>query len=226
MSAYLSHSIVNNLETVLFILIGMYICGMGRNSHIPAANTEKFILEKVSDLFNKKGYWGTSLSDLEKATGLTKGSIYSNFKDKEEVLLKVFDYNHQNLRRTLLRRVAGKATAKEKLIAYVDFYIDYFPIMKKKGGCAIQNALVEADDTNPALFDKARQALITWKDAMQDIIEEGVQNKEFASDLNPKIYAGYLLALIEGAILVAKSLDSEETFDGILSRLKTEINKL
>ncbi|WP_144916166.1 TetR/AcrR family transcriptional regulator [Mucilaginibacter frigoritolerans] len=36
-------------------------------------NTRDFILQKVAPLFNKKGYAGTSLSDLTDATGLTKG---------------------------------------------------------------------------------------------------------------------------------------------------------
>lgn len=199
---------------------------MGRNSHIPAADTEQFILEKVSDLFNKKGYAGTSLRDLENATGLTKGSIYANFKDKEEVSLKVFEFNYQNLRQALLARVAGKPTSKEKLIACVDFYMDYFPTMNSKGGCVIQNSLVEADDTHPALFERAKQALTAWKDSMQGILEEGIRNKEFGSDLNAKQYAVYLIAVIEGAILVAKSLNSQKVFDGILGQLKNEINKI
>lgn len=199
---------------------------MGRNSHIPATDTEQFIIEKASELFNKKGYSGTSLSDLEKVTGLTKGSIYSNFKDKEEVSLKVFEFNYQNLRQALLASVAGKTTAKEKLIAYVDFYIDYFPIMKVKGGCAIQNALIEADDTNPALFERAKRALIIWKDSVQSIIEEGIKNKDFDASLNAEQYAAYLLAIVEGAILVGKSLDNQQIFEAILVHLKNEIIKL
>ena len=43
-------------------------------------NTSDFILETVAPIFNRKGYAGTSLSDLTAATGLTKGAIYFNFK--------------------------------------------------------------------------------------------------------------------------------------------------
>ena len=48
--------------------------------------TKQYILEKIAPIFNKNGYAGTSLSDVTKATGLTKGAIYGNFKDKEEIL--------------------------------------------------------------------------------------------------------------------------------------------
>ncbi|MEI6949671.1 TetR/AcrR family transcriptional regulator [Paraflavisolibacter sp. H34] len=199
---------------------------MGRNSHIPTADTEQYILEKVCDVFNKKGYWGTSLSDLEKASGLTKGSIYANFRDKEEVALKVFEFNYQHMRQALQQRVSGKAAAKEKLLAHIEFYLDYYPTMKTKGGCALQNALVEADDTNPALFERARQALASWKDSVQRILEEGVQNREFGPGLDAGQYAAYLLASIEGAILVAKSLDSQTIFADILGHVKSEISRL
>ncbi len=44
--------------------------------------TKQFILEKVAPVFNKNGYFGTSMSDITEATGLTKGAIYGNFKNK------------------------------------------------------------------------------------------------------------------------------------------------
>jgi AcrR family transcriptional regulator len=37
--------------------------------------TKQYIIEKTAPVFNEKGYAGTSLTDLENATGLTKGSI-------------------------------------------------------------------------------------------------------------------------------------------------------
>jgi AcrR family transcriptional regulator len=44
-------------------------------------------------LFNTKGYNSTSLSDITQATGLTKGSIYGNFENKDQVAIEVYKYN-------------------------------------------------------------------------------------------------------------------------------------
>ena len=55
--------------------------------------TKKFIIEKTAPVFNEKGYAGTSMNDLMMVTGLTKGSIYGNFQNKDEVALAAFDYN-------------------------------------------------------------------------------------------------------------------------------------
>ncbi|WP_435525010.1 TetR family transcriptional regulator [Chryseobacterium indoltheticum] len=58
-----------------------------------AEKTKQFIIEKTATLFNTKGYTATSLSDITEATGLTKGSIYGNFENKDEVSLEVYKYN-------------------------------------------------------------------------------------------------------------------------------------
>ncbi|MDO9376148.1 MAG: TetR/AcrR family transcriptional regulator, partial [Ferruginibacter sp.] len=58
-----------------------------------AEKTRNFIVEQTAPIFNKKGYAGTSLTDLTEATGLTKGSIYGNFANKDEVALAAYDYN-------------------------------------------------------------------------------------------------------------------------------------
>ncbi len=204
----------------------MYICPMGRNAHIPAADTQKFIIEKTSVLFNKKGYASTSLSDLEKVTGLTKGSIYANFKDKEDVSLKVFDYNFAQLSKAMAQRVYSETTAKGKLRACISFYLDYYPALATNGGCAVQNALIETDDTNALLFERAKDALISWKETTAAIIKEGIDNSEISDKEIPADFAIYMIALIEGAILVSRSLSDYTAFKYILNRLKTEIELL
>jgi AcrR family transcriptional regulator len=55
--------------------------------------TKNYIIEKAAPIFNTKGFAGTSLSDLTEATGLTKGSIYGNFENKEEIAIQVFKYS-------------------------------------------------------------------------------------------------------------------------------------
>lgn len=57
---------------------------MGRNKGF---NREE-VLEEAIQLFWKKGYSDTSLSDLEKATGVNKSGLYSEFKDKDDIFLE------------------------------------------------------------------------------------------------------------------------------------------
>lgn len=45
------------------------------------------VLNKTIQVFWKKGFADTSVQDLEKATGLNKSSLYSEFESKEELFL-------------------------------------------------------------------------------------------------------------------------------------------
>src|SRR3982750_2907777 len=106
-----------------------------------AEKTRNFIVEKTARIFNMKGYAGTSLSDLTEATGLTKGSIYGNFANKDEVALAVFDYNLAKLNTGVNTAIAGSTTAAEKLLKMANFYRSKFKNMVTAGGCPIMNTI-------------------------------------------------------------------------------------
>src|SRR5258708_16478992 len=55
--------------------------------------TRREIVKKAAPLFNRKGYEGTSLSDLMQATGLQKGGIYRHFSSKQQLAGEAFDYS-------------------------------------------------------------------------------------------------------------------------------------
>src|ERR1700749_360026 len=118
-----------------------------------AERTRQFIIETTAGIFNTKGYAGTSLSDLTEATGLTKGSIYGNFENKEEVALAVVDYNLNTVSEKIRQLIAKADTFHDKLMVYATVYNTNSFV--SKGGCPILNTSVEADDTNELLKDRA-----------------------------------------------------------------------
>lgn len=54
------------------------------------------VLDSAIQLFWKKGYADTSLSDLEKATGVNKSGLYSEFKDKDDIFLESLRRYHES----------------------------------------------------------------------------------------------------------------------------------
>src|ERR1700743_1087714 len=104
-----------------------------------AERTRQFIIEKAAPVFNQKGYAGTSLSDMTEATGLTKGSIYGNFADKDEVALACFDYNHKKTVEVINRLVEKQSGFRNKLLVYPDVYSHSTQYGLPVGGCPLLN---------------------------------------------------------------------------------------
>lgn len=170
-----------------------------------AERTRQFIVEKTAPVFNAKGYAGTSLSDLTSATGLTKGSIYGNFTNKDEVALAAFDYNFDRITQYIRERILAVENAVNRLLIYPQVYRDFLTIPFLAEGCPLLNTATEADDTHPLLRDKAASALAFWKTSLENQVKRGVERGEIRSDASPTEVAVILMSVIEGAIMQAKT---------------------
>ena len=191
-----------------------------------AERTRAFIIEKTAAIFNTKGFAGTSLNDITAATGLTKGSIYGNFANKDEVALAVFDYNLQKVKSAISTHIAKETTAKAKLLVYANCYEKLLFPPFTAGGCPVLNTAVEADDTHPELRKKAASAILSWKKGVIKIIEEGMENKEFVETINTEQVALTMIAMIEGAIMITKLLDSTTVIRTVMVAMKKMIEEL
>lgn len=192
-----------------------------------AEKTRQFIIEKTAPVFNKKGYVGTSLNDMIEVTGLTKGSIYGNFENKDEVMIAAFEYNLKMLRQRFNTDIGNKATYKEKLYSYPERYRAYFDKLIASGGCPIQNTAVEADDTHPVLKDMAMEAILSWKNSIVNLIEKGIEAGEFkASEINPERVALTMVATIEGAVLITRLTGRLDHLGSIMDSVKKMIDDL
>jgi len=184
----------------IFIIFGPFMKG----SSSKAERTRQFIIEKTAPLFNEKGFAGTSLNDLTGATGLTKGSIYGNFQNKDEVALAAFDYNFGRVTEYMKNEILQKENAIERLLSYPKVYRNFLKIPFLRPGCPILNTSTEADDTHPLLREKAANALAFWKKSLENQVKRGVERKEIKSDVNPTEVAVIIMSLIEGAVMQAK----------------------
>ncbi len=193
-----------------------------------ADRTRQFIIETTAGLFNTKGYAGTSIADLTQVTGLTKGSIYGNFKNKEEVALAAFDHNLSLIAQTIRLRMGQATSNYEKLLVYATVYHNFnhqqsgFPV----GGCPILNTAVEADDTHNLLKDRAAKAVLAWKRAIIDLIKKGIATGEFKPDVVPDRVALSIIALIEGGIMVAKVTNQPVYLDHVLKTVVSLVDQL
>ncbi|SJZ64278.1 DNA-binding transcriptional regulator, AcrR family [Chitinophaga eiseniae] len=191
-----------------------------------AARTKQFIVEKTAPVFNEKGYAGTSLTDLTNATGLTKGSIYGNFENKDEVALAAFEYNILQVTNIIRQEKAKQETYRDRLLAYVHVYTNFLKHPFPAGGCPILNTATEADDTHPALKQRAAEAMSKWKDSVAHEITMGIRQGEFSPQTNPEQAALTIIAIIEGCIMITKLTGKIHYRNAIMQSLETLINEL
>ncbi len=175
-----------------------------------ADRTKAFILESVSPIFNAQGYAGTSLNDVLNATGLTKGSVYGNFENKEDLAQKAFSYNLMQVLKPLQEAIANEKSAIKKLKAVTQFYRNYFQLMQTMGGCPILNVVNDSKHVNQALYNDAVEAANIMIANLAEIIELGIKQKKFRKKTNANELAILIYSMIQGAIFLSSIEQNEK----------------
>ena len=191
-----------------------------------AERTKQFIIEKTAPIFNTKGYAGTSMNDLINATGLTKGSIYGNFENKDEVALAAFDHNFAAIVFHIKWQIEDRPKIIDKLLVYPETYRNFLQLPFLKAGCPVLNTSTEADDTHPLLRKKAVNALKLWKSSVEKHIEAGIEKKEIKASTNAGEFSAILISLIEGAVMHAKVTGSSTVLNITMDFLEKMIKDL
>ncbi|MEP7258700.1 MAG: TetR/AcrR family transcriptional regulator [Flavitalea sp.] len=188
--------------------------------------TKAYIIEKIAPVFNRQGYSGTSLNDMTRVTGLTKGSIYGNFLNKDEVAVAAFDHNLGRVSEMILTAMEEATTTRGKLLAMTHVYAQFGQFPFPEGGCPILNTAIEADDTHPVLREKAVVAINSLKNRITRLIRTGIKNKEFRSSTDAGQAALLLLATIEGGIMIARLTGKKSDRQAILQSIDKMIHEM
>jgi TetR/AcrR family transcriptional regulator, transcriptional repressor for nem operon len=174
--------------------------------------TRQKIIRKAAPIFNRKGYSGTALSDLMRATGLEKGGIYRHFESKQELAGDAFDHAWKIALDTRFEGTGEIPNTVDRLNQVIRNFRDRRSGLVP-GGCPLLNTAIDSDDSNPQLRARARRALSSWLDRLQSIAEEGKRRGEISSDVDSAKLATLIASTLEGSLMVSRLQRNEEPLD-------------
>ena len=191
-----------------------------------ADRTKQYIIEKAATIFNLKGFAGTSMDDIIKATGLSKGGVYGNFNSKEDIALAAFEHAVQRVSKQVRERTRVIDHTLDKLKAVVYFYKERILDPPIEGGCPIQNTAIDADDSNPALRKRVIAALEEWQERIVYTLEKGKERGEVRHSADSRLFATQFIGTLEGGIMLAQLYKDVHYFDAMAQQLLAMIQDL
>ncbi|MEM1120449.1 MAG: TetR/AcrR family transcriptional regulator [Bacteroidota bacterium] len=195
---------------------------MKRKTRNPAKAKQE-IIEKSAPIFNQYGYAGTRLEMLIKATGYQKGGIYNHFGSKMELAQAAFQHNFSLLKDTYFQAMTVADTPKNQLIAFLEGFKKYIVQPPIKGGCPILNMAIEVDDTDETNRLLVKAALDEWKEMIEAVLAKGLKTGDFKADINVQQEALFIIASIEGSIMLGQLKRSAKLMLGVADSLRKYI---
>ncbi|MEH7125649.1 TetR/AcrR family transcriptional regulator [Bacillus sp. JJ1773] len=131
----------------------------------------------------ENGYHQAQVSKIAKQAGVADGTIYLYFKNKEDILISLFQEKMGYFVEKYEEKIAGKETAAEKLLVLVE---THFNMLSEDRHLAIVTQL-ELRQSNKEIRHKINEVLKGVLSLVEKILVEGKENGEFSAALDTRL---------------------------------------
>jgi TetR/AcrR family transcriptional repressor of nem operon len=174
------------------------------------ARTKEFdpdaALRAALELFWRRGYEATSMSDLVEHLGVGRASLYATFGNKHELYLKALERYEQGLLPDLLADLARPGPALPGVRSLVRRYaVEATAEGLRERGCFVTNTAAELAPHDPVA---ARRVERNW-DQLETVLHSSLVRARDGGELppgrDPAALARMLLVLLQGMRVVGKA---------------------
>jgi TetR/AcrR family transcriptional repressor of nem operon len=148
---------------------------VGQKQRRPRGRPRRFtidvVVSKVKACFAQRGYAGTSISDLEEATGLSSPSLYNSFGDKRTMFLQCLDSEYEDLS-SRLNGLNLEDPLPTRLSRFLGTVVDGYPMNRPNPGIAFGAALSEVT-SDPEVQQRLRRFDLALDSAARSVLGDG-----------------------------------------------------
>jgi Transcriptional regulator len=192
-----------------------------------ASPAKQKLLNAALALFRERGYSDTSVDDLCRAAGVTKGAFFHHFESKEALAVAAIQQWNE-ITGALFAGAPYQSVAdpKERLLAYVDFRAELVRGDLPEWTCLLGTLVQETFATHPALRRFCGEGIEAHAQTLVPTIEAA--RKQYAPDAewSAEGLARHTQAVLQGAFVLAKAMNNPQAALDAIAHLRRYIELL
>jgi TetR/AcrR family transcriptional regulator, cholesterol catabolism regulator len=150
------------------------------------------VFEVAAEVFHRKGYDNTSMSDVATAAGLTKAGLYHHVSSKESLLYTVLDFGLDLTESYVMKPLEAIADPLERLKTMIELHLR---LVLEERNLEVTGLLHECKTLSPADQARINRRKKEYVNMSTKVIAD-VTQKYHIADVNPKIAAFALLGML------------------------------
>lgn len=188
-------------------------------------STRDRLIDSARYLFWERGFAGTSMADLLAHAGVNSGSFYHFFDSKEALLREVLN-GYLMLLRPMVVDPAFATTDDPlgRIFAILAGYRVRILATESRYGCPLGRLALEIDPENAPAHLLIADNFRGWIDAVRECLDAMRQRLPAETDLDA--LATYILAVMEGGVMLSRSYRSVDPFDAAVAQLNEHFRLL
>jgi TetR/AcrR family transcriptional regulator, transcriptional repressor for nem operon len=181
-------------------------------------NTRDRLVDSARYLFWERGFAGTSMAELLAHAGVNSGSFYHFFESKEDLLRAVLEAYLKGLRPMIVDPAFARTNDPVgRIFAILAGYRERILMTDCKYGCPLGRLALEIDPENRPAHKLIAENFQNWIGAVRECIEQIKDRLPKTTD--PDALSTYVLAVMEGGVMLSRSCGSVEPFDHAVKQL-------
>lgn len=177
---------------------------------------EVTVLEKARNVFWEKGYNGTSMDELVKATGLSRSSIYDSFGDKHGLYTKTLQHYQQTQQQQMLHHMPQGLPGRKKIQWFFHNSINDSICDKQRKGCYMLNSTTELANLDSSVNELAIASMEAMENLFTGWIKEGQSDGSIAKKFTVRALARNLYSSFNGLKVVGQTKPEKAILDDIV----------
>jgi TetR/AcrR family transcriptional repressor of nem operon len=168
--------------------------------------TREAILTAALRRMHVHGYHATSLDEVLRDSGVGKGNFYYHFRSKEVLGYAILDQLVTGFIERTLEPCFADPTAEPlaQIRCFLDRIVEAQRDRQCRGGCAMGNLAAELSDVHEGFRKRLASVFTTWHMRLAEALAEGKRRGHVTAVCDPDAGARFLVASLEGAILLSK----------------------
>jgi TetR/AcrR family transcriptional repressor of nem operon len=188
-------------------------------------DTRDRLLEAAMHLFWEKSYADTAVAEILERADANSGSFYYFFKSKGDLLLAVLERYVTMLPSAILEPAFSKTEDPiERIFAILGGYRAALIETGCTFGCPIGKLSLEIGGEQIGIHRKIAENFANWAEAVRQCLESAAGR--LPRDTDMKALSQFVLAVMEGGVMQARSHRSLEPFDAAVSQLRNYFDLL
>jgi TetR/AcrR family transcriptional regulator, transcriptional repressor for nem operon len=185
--------------------------------------TRQRLVESARYLFWERGFAGTSMADLLSHAKVNSGSFYHFFDSKEALLREVLE-GYLVALGPMIVEPAYASTPKpiERIFAILAGYRERILMTDSQYGCPLGRLALEIDPENRPAHKLIAENFQGWIGAVRECLDAATLPK----NTDKEALATYVLAVMEGGVMLSRSYGSVEPFDRTVKALREHFRLL
>lgn len=139
------------------------------------------IIEAAVQVFAKKGYRSARISDIARGAGVADGTIYLYFRNKEDLLLTIFEEKMELILSGLREALEGREEPLDRMRAFARYH--FFQL--RTYPALAQVLQVELRQSTRFLHDYRPEKLWEYLGIFEKLVVEGQEQGALRADINP-----------------------------------------